>query len=217
MVDQDMPTRLAQAGVVPVIAIESVADALPLADALLEGGLPVAEITFRTKAAAEVIALLRAERPELLVGAGTVLTPENAAAALAAGAQFAVAPGLNPEVVAHAAELGLPFYPGVATPSDIERGLALGCPVLKFFPAEALGGTAMLEALSAPYAHTGVRFMPTGGVTPANLADYLRIATVAAVGGTWIAKKADIAGGGWAGITKRCAEAVAMVRQIREA
>lgn len=217
MTKEEIAAHLTNAGVVPVIAMESIDDALPLADALIAGGLPVVEITFRTAAAAEIIALLRAERPGLLVGAGTVLTPENATAAHHAGAAFAVAPGLNPEVVAHARSLGLPFFPGVATPSDIERGLALGCTFLKFFPAEALGGTAMLAALSAPYAHRQVQFMPTGGVTPANLAPYLKLPTVAAAGGTWIAKQADMAQGDWPGIARRCAEAVALVQQVREA
>ena len=215
MAVQDVIQQITLAGVVPVIAIEAVTDALPLADALLAGGLPVAEITFRTAAAAEVIALLSTERPQLLVGAGTVLTPENATAARAAGARFAVAPGLNPEVVAHAQAESLPFFPGVATPSDIERGLALGCKLLKYFPAEALGGVAMLKALIAPYAHTGVHFMPTGGVSTANLADYLGLSSVSAVGGTWIAKKDDIAQGDWAGIQQRCADVVAAVAHLR--
>lgn len=207
--------RLAAHGIMPVIAIENVAAALPLADALLAGGLPVIEITFRTAAAAEVIRLLARERPQLLLGAGTVLSSENLRAARAGGAQFAVAPGFNPRIVTEAQELGLPFVPGVATPSDIEAALAAGCSYLKLFPAEALGGVAMLKALSATYQHTGVRFMPTGGVSPANLEAYLRVQTVAAVGGTWLAKKEDIAGGQWAAITERCRSAVAVVKQVR--
>jgi 2-dehydro-3-deoxyphosphogluconate aldolase / (4S)-4-hydroxy-2-oxoglutarate aldolase len=153
--------RLAGFGVVPVIALEKVESALPLADALLQGGLPVIEITFRTAAAAEVIRTLSRERPQLVVGAGTVLTPANLEAAKASGAVFGVAPGLNPDIVRQAQQLELPFIPGVATPSDIELGLALGCQTLKFFPSEALGGVAMIEALSAPYKHTGLRFMPS--------------------------------------------------------
>lgn len=207
--------RIAAFGVVPVIAIDKVEDALPLADALIEGGLPVVEITFRTAAAAEVIRILCRERPNLLVGAGTVLTPETVRTAVSAGAQFAVAPGLNPRVVAAAQALKLPFVPGVANPSDIEAGLELGCKLLKFFPAEALGGTKLLEALSAPYKHTGVRFMPTGGASPTNLASYLKIGTVAAVGGTWIAKKEDLAESRWEQIAQRCREACATVQAIR--
>ena len=135
--------RVAEIGVVPVIAIDSVSHALPLADALLAGGLPVAEITFRTDAAAEVIRLLSRERPDLIVGAGTVLSPETMKTAHAAGAKFAVAPGLNPRVAQAAQELGMPFVPGIANPSDIEAGLDLGCRLLKFFPAEALGGVKL--------------------------------------------------------------------------
>ena len=207
--------RVAEIGVVPVIAIDKPDYALPLADALIQGGLPVVEITFRTAAAAEVIRLLAKERPSLLIGAGTVLTPETVLTALQAGATFAVAPGLNPRVVQAAQKAGLPFVPGIANPSDIEAGLELGCKLLKFFPAEALGGTKLLEALSAPYKHTGVRFMPTGGVTPANLESYLKIDTVAAVGGTWIAKKEDMAEGRWEVIAQRCHDARAIVQSIR--
>lgn len=213
-----MPTvmeRVATFGVVPVIAIDRAADALPLADALIRGGLPVVEITFRTAAAADVIRTLARQRPDLLVGAGTVLSPETVQTAVDAGAQFAVAPGLNPRVVLAAQELGLPFVPGVANPSDIEAGLELNCRLLKFFPAEALGGTRLLEALSAPYRHTGVRFMPTGGASLANLGAYLKIDTVAAVGGTWIAKKEDLAEGRWDVIAERCREARALVQSLR--
>jgi 2-dehydro-3-deoxyphosphogluconate aldolase / (4S)-4-hydroxy-2-oxoglutarate aldolase len=210
-------SRVAALGVVPVIAIEEVEAALPLADALLAGGLPVVEITFRTAAAAEAIRRIARERPQLAVGAGTVLTPANLEAAQASGAAFAVAPGLNPQIVSQARQMGLPFVPGVATPSDIEQGLALGCMLLKFFPAEPLGGVPMIEALSAPYKHTGVRFMPTGGVNPGNLESYLKLGTVAAVGGTWIAKKEDLAAGKWADIRQRCQAALETVARARGA
>jgi len=209
-------SRVAEMGVVPVIAIDSVDHALPLADALIEGGLPIIEVTFRTAVAAEVIRLLAQKRPGLVVGAGTVLTPETVQTAVDAGAAFAVAPGLNPRVVQAAQELKLPFVPGVASPSDIEAGLELGCKLLKFFPAEAVGGTKLLSALSAPYKHTGVRFMPTGGASPANLGTYLAIDTVAAVGGTWIAKKEDMAAGRWDEIAQRCREARAIVEKARQ-
>jgi len=210
-----IPDRLTQCGVVPVIAIENQADALPLADALLQGGLPVVEITFRTAAAAGVIRRLVQDRRQLLVGAGTVLTSANLEAARVSGAAFAVAPGLNPQIVKEAQTLGLPFIPGVATPSEIELALGLGCKLLKFFPAEALGGIAMLEALSAPYRHTGVRFLPTGGVNPGNLEAYLKLDTVAAVGGTWLAKKEDLAGAKWEDIRNCCASVVKTVAQAR--
>jgi 2-dehydro-3-deoxyphosphogluconate aldolase/(4S)-4-hydroxy-2-oxoglutarate aldolase len=206
---------IARCGVVPVIAIESAEAALPLADALLEGGLPVVEVTFRTAAAAEVIALLSQRRPELLVGAGTVLTQANLEAATAAGARFGVAPGLNPEIIRQAARLGFPFVPGICTPSELEGALAFGRLLVKFFPAEASGGVEMVKALAAPYGHTGVRFMPTGGVTVDNLESYLSIPAVAAVGGTWIAKKEDLAGNRWPEIRERCKRAVEIVRRVR--
>lgn len=207
--------RIAKIGIVPVIAIESVDAAIPLADALIEGGLPVVEITFRTAAAADVIAKMAKERPQLIVGAGTVLTQANVIAAKKSGAAFAVAPGLNPLTVEVAQAAELPFIPGVATPSDIEAGLSLGCKLLKFFPAESNGGVGMVDALSAPYKHTGLRFMPTGGVNPANLEAYLKIETVAAVGGTWIAKKEDLANGNWADVRSRCKAAVEVVAKVR--
>ncbi|HEV2973243.1 MAG TPA: bifunctional 4-hydroxy-2-oxoglutarate aldolase/2-dehydro-3-deoxy-phosphogluconate aldolase [Pirellulales bacterium] len=203
----DVFRALAQFGVVPVVTVERLDMALPLADALIEGGLPVAEITFRTSAAAEVIARLSKERPELLVGAGTVLTIDNLRAAKKCGARFGVAPGLNPELVAEAARIGLPFIPGVATPSEIERGLALGCRWLKLFPAALLGGPALVNVLAGPYGHTDVQFMPSGGVTAGSLAAYLACPMVAAVGGTWIAKKDSLAAGDWNDIRDRCREA----------
>jgi 2-dehydro-3-deoxyphosphogluconate aldolase/(4S)-4-hydroxy-2-oxoglutarate aldolase len=207
--------RVAHYGVVPVITIDNIQAALPLANALLQGGLPVIEITFRTAAAAEVIRKLAHECPSLVVGAGTVLTQANLQAAKDSGAAFAVAPGLNPEIVKQARALGLPFVPGVATPTDIEAGLTLGCKLLKFFPAEALGGAPMIEALSAPYQHTGLRFMPTGGVNPGNLETYLKLQTVAAAGGTWIAKKEDLARGNWDDIRNRCRTALETVAKAR--
>lgn len=202
-------------GVVPVIAIDDVRSALPLADALLEGGLPVIEITFRTAAALGAIKAIADKRPELLVGAGTVLSVENLRAAIESGARFGVAPGLNPEVVAAAGEANLPFVPGVATPSDVECGLSMDCTVLKFFPAEASGGVAMLKALGGPYKHTGVKFVPTGGVNAGNLETYLSLETVAACGGTWIAKRDDLADGNWQQITERCKEVAKAVAEVR--
>ncbi len=207
--------RIAQLGIVPVVIIEHVGKALPLADALLAGGLPIVEITFRTAAAAEVIRTLSRERPQLLVGAGTVLTPGNLEAAKSSGAAFGVSPGLNPQIVTQARQLGLPFIPGIATPSEIEIGLSLGCKLLKFFPAEALGGAAMIDALWGPFKHTGLRFMPSGGVTLANLGTYLQTASVAAAGGTWIAKPEDLAVGNWSGIRERAQFALEIVARAR--
>jgi len=207
---------LAQYGVIPVIAIDDVQSAVPMADALIEGGLPVAEITFRTAAAQAVINTLQKERPRLILGAGTVLSVENLKLAKQCGAQFGVAPGLNPGIVKEAQKLDLPFIPGVTTPSDIERALGLGVNVLKFFPAEASGGVTMIKALSGPYAHKGVQFMPTGGVTMKNLEMYLSQPTVMMVGGTWIAKKETIAGGKWGEIRENCRQVCNLVAQINK-
>lgn len=198
--------------VVPVIAIDDVSAALPLADALLEGGLPLAEITFRTAAAAEVIQMLTEKRPELCIGAGTVLTAQNVKDAVQAGASFAVAPGFNPKTLEIAKKKKLPFIPGVCTPSDIESALSFGVNILKFFPAGAMGGVETLHALSAPYAHTGVRFMPTGGVNEQNVAKYLAMPSVLACGGTWLVTKADIAAKRWNEVKERCRRVTEIVR-----
>ena len=200
--------RLGELKVIPVLAVEAEEAALPLADALIAGGLPVAEITFRTAAAAAVIRKLAVERPNLLVGAGTVTHPDQAKAAKECGATFAVAPGFNPQVVQTARLIDLPFTPGVMTPTDIEAALAAGAKVLKFFPAGAAGGLSMLKSLAAPYGHLGVRFVPTGGVNPQNAAEYLSHPAVLAVGGTWLATKDDIAQGRWDKITAACQEIV---------
>ena len=206
--------RIAALRVVPVVAVESVESAIPFADALIAGGLPIAEITFRTAAAADVIRLLSKERPELLVGAGTVTTPEQARAAQACGAQFAVAPGFNPAVVKAAQAIGLPFSPGVMTPSDIEGAVAAGVTRLKFFPAGAAGGIPMLKSLAAPYAHLGVKFIPTGGISLTNLGDYLGESSVIAAGGTWLATQAAISNGQWDTITANCREVCQLVQSL---
>ena len=207
---------IAQCGVIPVIAIDRVEAAIPLADALLEGGLPIVEITFRTSAAATVIETIRRHRPELLIGAGTVTTIDNLKAAIACGAKFGVAPGLNPTIVDEARHVGFPFVPGVCTPSDIELALAHHCSILKFFPSEPSGGMEMLKALAAPYRHLGVRFIPTGGVNMSNLAAYLAVDDVLAVGGAWIAKQEDLAECKWSEIRDRCKKAVELTARFRD-
>ena len=202
---------VAKLKVVPVIAMESQDTALSLADALIEGGLPIAEITFRTAAAAAVIRKIADERPGLLVGAGTILTLDNLKAAVDSGAKFGVAPGFNPKTVEAAQKMNFPFVPGVCTPSDVEAALSCGCKILKFFPAGAMGGLNMLKSLIAPYGHTGVQFMPTGGVSPANLGEYIATKGVVACGGTWLATKDDIAKEKWDTITERCREVAAII------
>lgn len=211
----DMVETLGKAGVIPVIVIEKEEQAVPLARALVAGGLPVLEVTFRTAAAASAIAAIRREVPEAVVGAGTVLTPEMAKAAKAAGAAFAVAPGFDPAVVAAAKAEGLPFCPGVATASELSQALSAGCRMVKFFPAEAAGGVKMITNLLGAFRFTGVRFMPTGGVNLANLADYIAVPEVACCGGTWVVPKAALAAGDYAAIEKLAAEASAFVRKSR--
>lgn len=176
--------RIGKAAIIPVIKLNRVEEAVPLAQALLAGGIPVAEVTFRTEAAAEGIAAIRREVPQMLVGAGTVLTTDQAIAAVEAGAQFVVSPGSNGKIIDRVLAAGVAMIPGVATPSEIEAAMERGLNVLKFFPAEALGGIAMLKALSGPYSQ--IKFVPTGGVGPDNLKDYLHQKNVLAVGGSWM-------------------------------
>lgn len=192
-VNRALAAELAKLKVVPVLVLESVEEGLKIGRILMENGLPGAEVTFRTPAAADAIRALREAYPEMIVGAGTVLDEKSLAAAAEAGACFAVAPGFNPKVVAAAAERGMAFAPGVATPSELEAAYEAGCPFLKFFPAEQLGGITMLKSMAAPYMHLGIKFMPTGGVTRENAAEYLAFKAVAAVGGTWLAKAPDVA------------------------
>ena len=205
--------RIRNIGIVPVIKLESPKDALPLGKALVDGGLLAAEITFRTQAAAESIAALRKAFPELLTGAGTVLTIAQAEAAIASGASFIVTPGFNPRIVDFCLEKGMPVIPGVNSPSQVEQGLERGLSLLKFFPAEASGGVKMLKALHGPYAD--VSFVPTGGIDASNVESYLQLSYVAAIGGTWMVKEDLIASGLYDRIASLCREAVELVRRCR--
>jgi 2-dehydro-3-deoxyphosphogluconate aldolase/(4S)-4-hydroxy-2-oxoglutarate aldolase len=209
---RELAARLGAWGVVPVVSIEDAADAVPLATALAEGGLPLIEVTFRTAAAADAITAIREALPDVLVGAGTVLDAETVDRALRAGAAFIVAPGLNPSVVERTTLRGVPMIPGAVTPTEIERALALGIELVKFFPAEAAGGAKYLRAVSAPY--RAARFMPTGGVNPGNLAEYLALACVTACGGTWLAPADVVRAGGWEAIRQAAADAVAIARSV---
>ena len=197
--------------IIPVVAIHNAKDADPLADALIAGGLPSAEITFRTEAAEAAIKAM-ARRGDITVGAGTVLTVEQAQTAIGAGAGFVVAPGLNPKVVRFCLDNNIPVTPGVATPTDIETAMNLGLEILKFFPAEAFGGLKTLKAMSAPY--QAVKFIPTGGLNAQNVVDYLKFPKVAAVGGSWIVKSDAIAGGQFDKITQLTREAVEIVKNL---
>ena len=176
--------KIREVGIIPVIKLNAVEDSVPLARSLLEGGIPIAEVTFRTEAAAEGIAAIRRELPQMLVGAGTVLTVEQAVTAVDSGAQFVVAPGSNGKIIDRVLAAGIPMIPGVATPTEIEAALEKGIRVLKFFPSEALGGISMLKALSGPYPQ--VKFVPTGGISASNLKSYLQQKNVLAVGGSWM-------------------------------
>ena len=201
---------LSKSKVIPVIVIEKVEQAVPLAKALVRGGLPVLEVTFRTEAAAAAIAAIRAEVPEAIVGAGTILTVEQLRAAKKAGAAFCVAPGFDPVIVEEAKNCLMPFCPGIATASELSQALTAGCPMVKFFPAEAAGGVKMINNLLGAFRFTGVKFMPTGGVNLSNLADYLAVPEVICCGGTWIVPKAALAAGDWDAIEKLAAEAAAV-------
>ena len=206
---------LGRAGVVPVIVIEKAEQAVPLAKALVKGGLPVLEVTFRTDAAADAIAVIRREVPEAVVGAGTLLTPQMVTDAKAAGAVFGVAPGFDPVVMAAAKAEGLPMCPGIATASELSQALTAGCEMVKFFPAEAAGGVKMIKNLLGAFRFMGVRFMPTGGVNLSNVADYLAVPEIVCCGGTWIVPKDALASGDWAAIEKLAAEAAEVVRRMR--
>lgn len=202
----DMLKQLSLAGLVPVIKVKNAADAVPLCRALKNGGLPVAEITFRTDAAEEAIRLVHEALPDVLLGAGTVLTCEQADRAWNAGAGYIVAPGLNPTVVSHCLEKGYPVLPGCANPSDIEAALQLGLKTVKFFPSEALGGLKMIKAMSAPYGD--VKFVPTGGINEKNLPEYLAFPKIAACGGSWMVPEDAIAAKDWARIETLARDAV---------
>ena len=209
----DVIKELSLIGLVPVIKIDDAKDAAPLAKALYEGGLPCAEVTFRTAAAAEAIAEMVKACPDMLVGAGTVLTTAQVDEAVAAGAKFIVSPGLNPTVVKYCVDKNIPMMPGINNPSGIEQAMELGLKVVKFFPAEPSGGLNMLKAMAAPYG--GVRFMPTGGISPSNVGDYLAWNRIIACGGSWMVPPKMLAEGNFEGIKKLAREAVDIMLNLR--
>jgi 2-dehydro-3-deoxyphosphogluconate aldolase/(4S)-4-hydroxy-2-oxoglutarate aldolase len=210
---QEILETLGHLGVVPVVKIERAHEAVPLGNALMAGGLPCAEITFRTDAAEEAIRRIASELPEVVIGAGTVLSVEQAEKAVAAGARYIVSPGFDPKVVDWCLTHDVPVTPGVATPTEINMALDQGLNILKFFPAEALGGLKTLKALAAPYG--GVKFIPTGGINSKNLADYLSLSAVHACGGSWLVASKLISAGEFSEITRLAEEARAIVRQVR--
>lgn len=198
--------KISETGIIPVIAIDQVDHAVPLAKALILGGLPIAEVTFRTKAAEEAIRRIASEEPNIVIGAGTVLTCEQVDRAISAGAQFIVSPGFNPEVVDYALSQRILVIPGTATPSEMEKAISHGLSTVKFFPAEQSGGVAYLKAISAPY--PGLTFIPTGGINADNLSEYISFEKVLACGGSWMVKKSLIESGNFEAITLLAKQAV---------
>ena len=195
--DQTLADKVSAAGVVAVLIVDDANDAVPLARALLSGGVDVMELTLRTPAAIDALRAIRREVPEMTAGIGTILNVDQLQAAREAGAAFGVSPGCNPRLLAAAREAGFSFAPGIATPTDIEIAIEHGCRLLKFFPAEQLGGLTYLRAMAAPYAHLGLRYIPLGGLTAANAGSYLSDPLIAAIGGSWIAPREAIKARDW--------------------
>ncbi len=205
--------KIGETGIIPVVVLNKASDAEPLAESLIKGGLPCAEVTFRTDAAEDSIRAIAKKFPDMFVGAGTVLTTEQADRAVDAGAKFIVSPGLNPKVVEHCLKKNYPITPGIMTPSELEIALGFGLDVVKFFPAENAGGLKMIKAISAPY--TMMKFMPTGGINTTNVRDYLACDKILACGGSWMVKGDLINAGDFAKIQELTKEAAAIVKEIR--
>ena len=205
--------EMSNIGIIPVVALDKVEDAQPLAKALIEGGIPCAEVTFRTAAAEESIRIMATEHPEMLIGAGTVLTIDQVDRAVAAGAKFIVSPGFDPEIVDYCLSKDILVLPGCITPSEVAQAVKRGLEVVKFFPAEQFGGVNTIKALAAPYVN--VKFMPTGGISAKNLRDYLGFKKIVACGGSWMVKGDLVEAGEFDKIKEMTAEAVALVKEIR--
>jgi len=209
----DTLVQIGNTGIVPVVVLNNASDAEPLAEALINGGLPCAEVTFRTEAAEDSIKLMSKKFPGMFVGAGTVLTTEQVDRAIGAGAKFIVSPGFNPKVVEYCIKNNYPVTPGIMTPTELEMALGFGLDVVKFFPAENAGGLKMIKAMSAPY--TIMKFMPTGGINATNVRDYLACDKILACGGSWMVKGDLIKEGNWSEIERLTAEAANIVKEIR--
>jgi 2-dehydro-3-deoxyphosphogluconate aldolase/(4S)-4-hydroxy-2-oxoglutarate aldolase len=207
--------KLQQSAVIAVLILDRVEDAVPLAEALLEGGVDAMELTLRTPAAIGALKEIRAKVPKMLAGIGTILTVDQVKEVMDAGAAFGVSPGLNPRVLESALAAGLPFAPGICTPSDIERALEFDRRMLKFFPAEPSGGLKYLEAIAAPYAHLGLKYIPLGGVNPANCQSWLSHPLVGGIGGSWLAPKPLIQAGNWNAIREAAVQVTAIRDSIR--
>ena len=211
MFPDGMIAKIKKAPVMAVLVIDAAEDAVPLARALLEGGISAIELTLRTPAALEALDRIRSEVPEILAGIGTILNPEQVRTVKERGAAFGVSPGMNSSVVRAAKELGLPFAPGIMTPSEIEEAYALGCTIMKLFPAEPAGGLSYLKNINAPYAHLGIKYIPLGGVSLENLASYLESPDILAVGGSWLAPRKLIQEKAWKEISRNCEKASEIV------
>lgn len=213
--DSQLAGRVESSGVVAVLIIEDASHAVPLARALLAGGITAMELTLRTPAALDALKEVVRDVPEMLAGVGTILTPAQVGEVIEAGAAFGVAPGCNPRVLAAARETGLSFAPGITTATDIEIAVEHGCKVLKFFPAEPMGGLKYLKAIAAPYAHLGLKYIPLGGVNEANMTSYLSDPLIAALGGSWLAPKDIVKAGDWDAITALASAAAEKVKASR--
>ena len=211
----DLQQKVEASGVIAVLVIDQVKHAVPVARALLEGGISVMELTLRTPAAIDAVRAIRDEVPAMLAGVGTVIEPDQIAAVAQAGAAFAVAPGFNRRVMETAIAAGMPFAPGIATATDIESALELGCRMLKFFPAEPSGGMSMLKAMAAPYNHLGIKYVPLGGLSLGNMTSYLESPLITALGGSWLAPRDLISQEQWGQITENARTAADIVRQVR--
>ena len=205
--------QMQEFGIIPVVVLNDTKDAEPLGKALVEGGIPCAEVTFRTEAAEECIRIMAEKFPDMLVGAGTVLTTEQVDRAIAAGAKFIVSPGLNPKVVKYCVEKNIPITPGIITPSEMEQAIELGLEVVKFFPAESFGGLKTIKSMAAPY--NKMMFMPTGGINPENVKEYLKFDKILACGGSWMVAGNLVKEGKFDEIAKLVAEAKEIVKEIR--
>ena len=205
--------KIGQMGIVPVVVLNDVKNAVPLAQSLINGGLPCAEVTFRTEAAQQSIAEISKNFPQMFVGAGTVLTTEQVDRAVDAGAKFIVSPGFNPKVVEYCIKKGYPVTPGIMTPTELEMALEFGLDVVKFFPAENAGGLKMIKAMAAPY--TKMKFMPTGGINPQNVREYLQCDKILACGGSWMVKGDLIKSGNFSEIEKLTTQAAQIVKEVR--
>lgn len=212
----DIWEKIEQAGVIAVLVVDEVNDAAPLARALLDGGIEAMELTLRTPAAVDALRAIRAEVPDMLAGIGTILTPAQVAEVLHAGAAFGVSPGMNPRVIQAALDNGLPFAPGIATPSELERAIEMGCRNVKFFPAEPQGGLPYLRSMMAPYRHLGIRCVPLGGLNMDNMKAYLADEHITAIGGSWLAPRDRIRQGDWQAIRDKAQAARQAIDEVRK-